>query len=146
MEEINKLIDSDSNDLSFIQKKLLRIFLTGENFFIPYTLDGNWHFADSMKVIDKVELVEALLGGNWYFDISLCTLDDDVYMVVIYLNDTETKNKILDPYKRFKDHYLKDNIKSNIEVYVPYSYMLKIYKNNLIELEYWENIIQTADL
>ncbi|RHW65182.1 hypothetical protein DZC34_11250, partial [Clostridium botulinum] len=59
----------------------------------PYTLDGNWHFADSMKVIDKVELVEALLGGNWYFDISLCTLDDDVYMVVIYLNDTETKNK-----------------------------------------------------
>lgn len=137
------LIDSEPNNLSYKQKEFLRIFLVGENYFIPYTIDGDWSFADNFKVIDKVELTEALLNGNWSFEISAT---DDVYIVIIYLNDDETKSKVLEPYRRFKDHYLNDNIKSNIELYVPYSYVLKIFKDKLFDSPVWDKLILKEDL
>lgn len=141
------LIESEQNNLSNEQKELLRILLLSKNYFLPYTLDGNWDFADSIKVADNVELVKALLiSDEWYFDVSGCSLDDVVYMLEIYLNNNELKNKVLAPYRKHKGHYLKKNIKSKIELYLSYDDILAIYRKELCKSKLWNNLIHEEDI
>ncbi len=130
------------NELSTEQKKLLKCLLSSGIYFIPFTIDGNWDYADRIRVLFINELLETLEKDNgWSIEIGVCNLDFPVYMLDIYLLNDVIKKEILKPYRKFQDHYLKEDIKTHITLYLRYKDILKIYKAGVYKSDIWKAIL-----
>ena len=124
------------------QKKLLKCLLSSGIYFIPFTIDGNWDYADRIKVLCMNELLEVLENNNgWSIEIGACNLEFPVYMLDIYLLNDAIKQKILKPFRKFKDHYLKEAIKTHITLYLRYKDILRIYKAGVYKSDIWKVIL-----
>lgn len=132
----------DENELlNHMQREILRIILTSEVFFIPFSINGDW---DYVYTVGKVSLVQKLLDGNWFYDIMSSNLEDDVYMIEISFEDSR-------PITGFCCKYNNDqrDEAQGIEIYVPYSDFIKIYKKQLLPSKsehFWGNVLREPDL
>lgn len=109
------------------QKKLLKCLKTLGVYFIPFTVDGNWDYADNIKVLDIEELILALKKYNgWNYEVNYCLLNYPVYMLEIIINSDSLKKEILHPFQKFKDHYWDIEIKSNVTLYMRYTDMCRL--------------------
>lgn len=120
------------------QRKLLNCLKESGIYFIPFTVDGNWDYADNIRVIDIDELTDALKKySEWNYEISMCKLNYSVYILDITINNESLKKEILHPFQKFKGHYWDINIKSCISLYLRYSDMYMLYKRRSITRKDW---------
>ncbi|GBF34630.1 hypothetical protein DCCM_3750 [Desulfocucumis palustris] len=131
----------DENEyLSNIQKEIIRIILASEVFFVPFAFDGDW---DYVYTEGKVVLVSKLLDGKWDVNIMQSVMEDDIYIIEISFQD---RRLIADFCCKYCDD--QRSMAEGIEIYVPYSDYLKIYKKQLFSLpdQFWRNVIREEDL
>ena len=131
-EYIESLVDNNK-ELNYQQSELLRIFLKSDFYFIPFTIDGNWDFQENILTTNKIHLTEVLSEGSWSFEVSQCSLEDDTYMIHIYMNDRSLKKRFLKQYTRQQRRW----IKTYIELYIPYSTVLQIYEKDICKFSDW---------
>lgn len=128
--------------LNSTQKGIIECLKKTGIYFIPFTIDGIWNFAEDIKVLDINELTSTLKKNNkWNVEVSLCDMDYPVYMLEIYLLNDTIKKEILKPFRKFEDHYLHTEIESNITLYLRYSDMLLIYNADIIQSDRWKDIL-----
>lgn len=116
------------------QRKILKYLKRSSIYFIPFTIDGNWDFADNIRVLDIENLLTALSKDTkWHYRVNICYLNYPVYMLEIYLKDNQLKQEILRPFQNFNSHYWNTEIKSNITLYLRCSDIYVMHKIRAIK-------------
>jgi len=114
--------------------KLLKGLKELDIYFIPFTVDGNWDYADNIKVLDKEELISDLRKLNeWSYAVNQCLLNFPVYMLEVIVNSKSLKKEILHPFQKFRNSYWNTEIKSNITLYLSYNDMCKLSRRGCIK-------------
>lgn len=109
----------DNKTISHDNRELLRVLLTSEVYFIPYSFDGEW---DYMYSAGKVDFVKMLLKDDWTFDVGAAHLDDDVYIFSIKFSSTKyIKDYCFKPYV---DHI--NETFNKLEIYIPFTDMRQL--------------------
>lgn len=116
------------------QRKLIKYLKRSGIYFIPFTIDGNWDFADNIRVLDIENLLTVLSkNSKWHYRVNICYLNYPIYMLEIYLKDNQLKQEILQPFQKFKSHYWNTEIKSNITLYLRCSDLYVMHKIKAIK-------------
>ncbi len=134
------LVDENIH-LSDKQKEVLRILLTSDSFFLPFSFDGDWDYIYSKG---KVVLVSKLLLGDWNYALIGTQLEDEIYALVI----TFHKKRLL---KEFCDDIFKNELRrraSEIEIYLSYHDYIKFYQRSVSEAsaQFWRSVLKEEDL
>jgi hypothetical protein len=116
------------------QKKLLKCLKRLGIYFIPFTVDGNWDYADNIKVMDIEEFTFVLEKYNeWSYDVLQCSLNYTVYMLELTFYSEFLKKDILLPFQKFKNHYWDVKVEDNITIYLRYSDMCRLQKKGCVK-------------
>lgn len=141
--EIKVLIDSNDR-LSETQRKLLRVLLMSENYFLPYAFNDREDFG-KFNVIDKFDLIRELCNVNW--GAHCCAVGMEEWANFIKFEFTPYIKRVSNTSLRSGLCGYYGNAIYNIDVYISYSDLMHIYKHvkEQENSEIWKALLREGD-